>query len=236
MGNKGKLFLIPSAIAASSNDLTVPPAVRAQLADIRDFVVEDVRTARRSLSSLKIYESMEAVSFSVLDKDTAEAELGGLLAPIFQGRDVGVLSEAGCPGVADPGAQAVAFAHANGVKVVPLVGPSSILLALMASGLNGQRFAFHGYLPIQAKEAAKAIGEYERESRTRNQTQIFIETPYRNGSLLDNLLNRLSPDTRLCIALDITGPNEFIAMKPVKDWRQNKPAMPKEPAVFLFLA
>ena len=236
MGNKGKLFLIPSAIAASSNDLTVPPEVKVQLAHIRDFLAEDVRTARRYLSSLKIYASIESLSFSVLDKDTQLEEVETLLAPVFEGRDLGVLSESGCPGIADPGALAVACAHANGVRVVPLVGPSSILMALMSSGLNGQHFAFHGYLPIQTNEAAKAIREYERESRLKNQTQIFIETPYRNSGLFENLLKSLMPETRLCVALDITGPNEFIVTKLVKQWRSQRAQLGKEPAVFLFIA
>ena len=236
MGNKGKLFLIPSAIAASSNDLTVPPEVKVQLTHIRDFLAEDVRTARRYLSSLKIYASIESLSFSVLDKDTQLEEVETLLAPVFEGRDLGVLSESGCPGIADPGALAVACAHANGVRVVPLVGPSSILMALMSSGLNGQHFAFHGYLPIQTNEAAKAIREYERESRLKNQTQIFIETPYRNSGLFENLLKSLMPETRLCVALDITGPNEFIVTKLVKQWRNQRAQLPKEPAVFLFIA
>lgn len=236
MSNKGKLFLIPSAIAASSTDVSVPPEVKTCVAHLRDFLVEDIRTARRYLSSLKVYDSIEALSFSVLDKDTKPDDIRGLFSPAFEGRDLGVLSESGCPGIADPGALAVAFAHVNGIKVVPLVGPSSIFMALMSSGLNGQHFAFHGYLPIQVNEAAKAIREYERESRAKNQTQIFIETPYRNNALFDNLLKNLTSDTRLCVAVDVTGPNEFIGTKPVKEWRQHKLHLGKEPAVFLFIA
>ena len=147
-----------------------------------------------------------------------------------------MLSESGCPGIADPGALAVSFAHSRGVRVVPLIGPSSILMALMASGLNGQHFAFHGYLPIQAKDTAKAIRDYEKESRLKNQTQIFIETPYRNAALLRNLVQNLAPETRLCLAVDITGPDEFIATKRVGEWRQQLPDLGKVPAVFLFLA
>src|SRR5687768_6304121 len=157
MGNKGKLFLIPTAIAVTTNEVTVPPYVLERLSSIRDFLAEDVRTARRYLSSLKIFQSIESLNFSVLDKDTTPDQLEGLLRAVFHGADMGILSESGCPGIADPGALSVAYAHANGIRVIPLVGPSSIVMGLMSSGLNGQHFAFHGYLPIQAKEAGKAI-------------------------------------------------------------------------------
>ena len=236
MSNKGNLFLIPTAIAASTNDVTVPPYVKVQVASIRHFLVEDVRTARRYLSGLKIFESIEPLTFSVLNKDTRAEELEALFAEAYNGADLGVLSESGCPGIADPGALAVAYAHAKGIRVIPLVGPSSIIMALMASGLNGQHFAFHGYLPIQPKEASRAIGQYEKESGIRNQTQIFIETPYRNNNLFGNLIRNLQPETRLCLAVDITGPNEFILTQAVKKWRQQSPELKKEPAVFLFLA
>jgi 16S rRNA (cytidine1402-2'-O)-methyltransferase len=199
-------------------------------------LVEDIRTARRYLSSLKIFESIEALSFEVLNKDTQYTELPDLLKPLMEGHDMGVISESGCPGIADPGALAVAYAHKHNIRVVPLVGPSSVLLALMASGLNGQRFAFHGYLPIDTKEAVKAIKELERESKTRNQTQVFIETPYRNNSVLDHLLNSLSPSTLLSIALDITGTHESIKTKSIKEWKAEKPSFAKQPAVFSFLA
>lgn len=236
MTNTGDLFLIPTAIAAGANDAAVSSHVKGQLSAIRNFLAEDVRTARRYLSSLKVYESIEALSFSTLNKDTKPEELKDLFACVFEGSHLGVLSESGCPGVADPGALAVSFAHAHGIKVTPLVGPSSILMALMASGLNGQRFAFHGYLPIQAKDTSRAIREYEKESRTKNQTQIFIETPYRNNALLENLVRNLMPDTQLCLAVDITGPGEFILTKRVREWRQQLPELAKNPAVFLFLA
>jgi len=236
MPNKGSLFLIPSAIAAGANDAAVSESVKAQLSSIRNFLAEDVRTARRYLSSLKIYESIEALSFSTLDKDTTAETVEELFKCVFQGEDLGVLSESGCPGIADPGALAVSFAHSRGVRVIPLVGPSSVLMALMASGLNGQHFAFHGYLPIRTKDTAKAIRDYEKESRMKNQTQIFIETPYRNAALLGNLVNNLMPETRLCLAVDITGSDEFIATKSVKEWKQQLPELGKVPAVFLFLA
>lgn len=236
MSNNGKLFLIPNVIATGTEDRVVAPQVREFLKDLRYFLAEDIRTARRFLSRLKIYDQIESLSFSTLDKDTRQEELAGLFTPVFNGDDLGVISESGCPGIADPGALAVAFAHAHGVRVIPMVGPSSIFLSLMASGLNGQEFAFRGYLPIQGKEAGKTIREMERESREKRQTQIFIETPYRNNALLSHLLNGLAPDTRLCLAVDVTGENEFILTRTVKMWRQDLPELPKLPCVFLFLA
>lgn len=236
MNNKGCLFLIPTPIAAGTGDMVLTPHTRARLSQIRHFVVEDVRTARRYLSALKIYDTVESLSFSVLDKDTNEAELEALMQPALQGVDLGVMSESGCPGIADPGAAAARFAHRHGIRVIPLVGPSSIVLALMASGLNGQQFAFHGYLPINGQEMARAIREYEKESRMKNRTQVFIETPYRNRTLLTNLIRHLRPETDLCVAVDITGEQEFIATQSVANWKEHPPELPKLPAVFLFLA
>ena len=236
MTNKGKLFLIPTIISENTQDEVITPNVRKCLAGIHNFLVEDVRTARRYLSSLKVYDTIETLSFLLLDKDTSEAELSDLFRPVFDGKDLGVLSESGCPGIADPGALAARFAHMNDIRVIPLVGPSSILLAMMSSGLNGQNFAFHGYLPIDGRESAKVIREFEKESRQKNQTQIFIETPYRNNAILKNLLKNLPGETRLCIALDVTGESEFISMRSVKTWQSEPIELPKYPAVFLFLA
>jgi 16S rRNA (cytidine1402-2'-O)-methyltransferase len=236
MSNKGNLFLIPAPIADGVSDLVLTPQVREILPGIRHFLAEDVRTARRYLSSLKVYDSIEQLSFSVLNKDTREEELEDLFRPATEGHHLGVLSESGCPGVADPGAMAARFAHRQGIRVIPLVGPSSILLALMASGLNGQRFAFHGYLPIDPQESSKAIREFERESRIKGQTQIFIETPYRNKSIFANLMKNLKPETDLCIAIDITGQDEFVVTRRVSEWKSQAPDLPKKPAVFLFLA
>jgi 16S rRNA (cytidine1402-2'-O)-methyltransferase len=236
MTNKGKLFLIPNTIADDTQHHVLSHQIKSTLPQIKHFLVEDVRTARRYLSSLKIYESIEALNFSVLDKNTAEDKMGDLFAPLFEGNDLGVISESGCPGVADPGAMAVKFAHNLGIRVVPLVGPSSILLALMASGLNGQKFAFNGYLPIDALEAAKAIKELEKESRGKQQTQICIETPYRNNALFQNLIKTLANETSLCLALDLTGDSELVETKKVKQWKLQTVELPKKPAVFLFLA
>ena len=236
MNNNGKLFLIPNVISAGTEDMVVPAQVRAHLPEIRHFLAEDIRTARRYLSNLKVYDRIESLSFFLLDKDTKAESLNDLFQPVFEGNNLGVISESGCPGIADPGALAVDFAHTHGIRVVPLVGPSSLFLSLMASGLNGQQFCFKGYLPVQGKEAAKTIREMEKESRLKNQTQIFIETPYRNNALLSHLLKNLMPDTRLCLAVDVTGTGESIMTKRVKHWRQQAPDLPKLPAVFLFLA
>lgn len=232
----GKLYLIPNVVADDTQAVVIPPQVRNVLPDIRHFLAEDIRTARRYLSSLKVYDSIEALHFEVLDKDTDVRALPALFAPVLAGHDMGVLSESGCPGVADPGALAVRYAHDAGIGVVPLVGPSSLLLALMASGLNGQRFAFHGYLPVDGKDASKVIKELERESREKNQTQLFIETPYRNNSLLALLLKSLSDTTRLSVSVDLTGSGEQTITWPVKKWRTTAVTFPKLPAVFLFLA
>lgn len=232
----GKLYLIPTVIAEDTQRAVIPAVIKDALKEINHFLAEDTRTARRYLSSLKVYESIEPLDFKVLDKKTKERELNELFAPVFRGENLGVLSESGCPGVADPGALAVKFAHQQGIQVVPLTGPSSILLALMASGLNGQKFAFQGYLPISAKESIEAIKTFEKESKTKNQTQIFIETPYRNNQLTTNLLKALHEHTLLCIAFDVTGKNESIVTKPVKAWRTSLTELPKIPAVFLFLA
>ena len=234
--NNGKLYLIPNIIADETQSSVIPAHVRDVLPSIEHFLAEDVRTARRYLSSLKIYPTVEFLHFEVLNKETPESALSVLMKPIKAGYNVGVISESGCPGVADPGALAVKYAHKNNIQVVPLVGPSSLLLALMASGLNGQQFAFQGYLPIDAKEASQRIKELERESKAKNQTQMFIETPYRNNSVFDHLLKNLQSDTRLTVALDVTGKQELIRTLKVEQWTKQKESWPKTPAVFLLLA
>ncbi len=234
--NKGKLYLIPNIIADETQRSVMAPQVYHVLPTVTHFLVEDLRNARRFLSSLKIFDSIESLNFQVLDKDTKTYALESLFSPIFQGSNIGIISEAGCPGVADPGALGVKFAHENGVKVVPLVGPSSLLLALMASGLNGQRFAFHGYLPIDAKEGAVAIRKLEKESKQKNQTQIFIETPYRNNYVRRMLLDNLGNQTLLSIAVDLTGEKENIRTMTIPEWKRVETDIPKLPAVFMFLA
>ena len=225
---------MPNIIAEGTQQNVIPQQVVQTLKSIRYFLVEDARTARRYLSSLKIYDSIESLNIEVLDKDTKAEQLDELMKPLLTGNYMGIISESGCPGVADPGSMAVAYAHERNIQVVPLVGPSSILLGLMASGLNGQKFAFHGYLPVDGKEAIKTIKELERESELKNQTQIFIETPYRNNSVLDHLLNSLKPTMLLTIAVDINGFNENIRTKSVGEWKVAKPTLPKLPSLFLF--
>jgi 16S rRNA (cytidine1402-2'-O)-methyltransferase len=236
MPGKGTLYLIPTTIADETAGLVIPAHVTENIRHLRYFLAEDVRTARRYLSSLKNFPSIEDLQFSVLDKHTSETELAEKLSPLINGNDVGVLSESGCPGVADPGALAVAYAHQQGIRVVPLVGPSSLLLSLMASGLNGQHFAFHGYLPVDTAECRKALKALELESRQKNQTQVFIETPYRNNAVFSNLLKSLHDETRLCVAIDVTGKEESIQTMPVRLWKKVSKSWPKLPAVFLFLA
>jgi len=236
MITKGELFLIPTTISENTSDKVIPLQVKNELKSIRFFLVEEVRTARRYLSSLKVVEAIENLVFEVLDKNTTEESLKKMFEPLFNGNNVGILSESGCPGVADPGSLAVKYAHQHGIKVRPLVGPSSILLALMGSGLNGQCFSFHGYLPIEKQSISKAIKSLEKESSQKNQTQIFIETPYRNNSIIRHLITNLRDDTFLCRAIDLTGADEDIKTLPVKTWRTIKEELPKLPAIFLFLA
>jgi 16S rRNA (cytidine1402-2'-O)-methyltransferase len=234
--HKGKVYLVPVVISEDTQNAVIPPSVREALPSIRYFLAENVRTARRFLSSLKVYESIEPLRFEVLDKDSEAAAIGELFKPVLDGKNVGILSESGCPGIADPGALAVDFAHKNEIEVVPLVGPSSVLLALMSSGLNGQRFAFQGYLPIESKDLVQSIRDYERESRQKQQTQIFIETPYRNNSIMKTLLSTLSESTKLTVAIDLTGKQQSVRTYSVKKWRTLTNDFPKLPAVFLFLA
>jgi 16S rRNA (cytidine1402-2'-O)-methyltransferase len=232
----GKLYLIPNIIADNTQDAVITGQIRSALPGITHFLAEDVRSARRFLSSLKIYDSIEPLHFEVLDKDTDPSAIKSLLSPVLTGSDMGVISESGCPGIADPGAIAVRYAHENNIQVIPLVGPSSILLALMASGLNGQQFVFHGYLPIDSKEAEQAIRTLERDSKRRNQTQIFIETPYRSNAIFQLLLKTLDKDTLLCTAVNLTAENEEIKTASIKKWRTANKVLSKDPAVFLFLA
>jgi 16S rRNA (cytidine1402-2'-O)-methyltransferase len=229
---KGKLYLIPNVIADGANE-TIPLQVLSVLPTIRIFLAENVRTARRFLSSLKVYDSIEDLTFQVLDKDTKD--IAPLMSSIAEA-NIGIISESGCPGIADPGALAVAYAHANNIRVVPLVGPSSLLMAIMASGLNGQQFVFHGYLPIDAKQVADQLRTMEKESKRKSQTQVFIETPYRNNQLFELMLKTLQKTTQLTVAIDITGKQESIRTQTVGMWQSNKATWPKQPAVFLFLA
>lgn len=236
MTTRGKLILIPSVIADETQHKVIPAQVINELTSVQHFLVENLRTARRYLSSLKIYNSIDALDFKLLNKDTPVLEIADLFQPIYQGHNLGILSESGLPSIADPGALAVHYAQQQDIEVVPLVGPSSILLALMASGLNGQQFAFNGYLPIENTQREIAIRTYERDSALKNQTQIFIETPYRNSALFTTLLKTLKPTTYLCLAVDLTGSNELIKTLSISQWKSRQVSVPKLPAIFLFLA
>lgn len=234
---KGTLYLIPCTLGDTPAQQVLPQHVIELARKLQHFVVEHPKTARQFLATLKPEHPIQALHLSSLNEHTTSSELGGLLSPLLAGHDVGILSEAGCPGIADPGADLVSLAHQQGIRVIPLVGPSSILLALMASGLNGQCFAFHGYLPIEESERKKTIVTLETESSKRNQTQLFIETPYRNDKLLQALLTHCRPHTKLCIASDITLPSEQIETHTIKQWKSKPPPLlNKRPSLFLLLS
>ncbi len=233
---KGKLYLIPCPIADDTEVWSVLPASNREIMDSLDyFIVENTRTARRFLSKAKISRPIDTLEFCELNEHTVAGEQVELMVkPIEEGRSAGVISEAGVPGVADPGALVVEMCHRRGIQVVPLVGPSSILMAMMASGLNGQSFAFNGYLPIKPAERAKAIKNFERRARVEHQSQLFIEAPYRNVKLVEQLFTTLMPETKLTIAMDITSPEEYILTQDVKKWRSTKlPELNKRPAIFI---
>lgn len=233
----GTLYLIPCTLGDTAAERVLPQHVIDIARKLRHFVVEHPKSARQFLSALKPEQPIQSLHFATLNEHTAGRELGDLLAPLLAGEDVGIISEAGCPGIADPGADLVNLAHRNGIRVVPLVGPSSILLALMASGLNGQCFAFHGYLPIADAERQKAITTLEAGSARHKQTQIFIETPYRNEKMLSALLAHCRPQTLLCVASDITLPTEQICTRPISQWKSlPMPQLNKRPSLFLLLA
>lgn len=228
------LYLLPNILSDGSDWQNVLPAQIFHLAtNTRYFIVENIRTARRFLKQVNKEINIDQLTFFELNKYTNQNELPAFLKPVEQGENVAVISEAGCPGIADPGAEVVKIAHQKGYKVVPLVGPSSIVLALMASGLNGQNFAFNGYLPVRANERTRAISNLEKLVKNNRQTQIFIETPYRNNQLIDDLLKTCSPSTLLCIAANLTGENEFVITKSVSEWKGNVPDLHKQPAIFL---
>jgi 16S rRNA (cytidine1402-2'-O)-methyltransferase len=229
----GTLFLIPSTLGEASSARSLPQDIPIIAGKLHHFVVEDLRTARRFLKKILPGISIDSLTFYVLNEHTLPGEISSLLAPLLEGHDMGLLSEAGLPCVADPGALLVSHAHENGIKVVPVSGPSSVFLALMASGFNGQNFAFHGYLPIDKKEKIKKIRELESAAYKQDQTQIFIETPYRNQQLLEALLEACQPQTRICIAYDLTLPGETITTSTTKWFNSNRPDIRKKPAVFL---
>jgi 16S rRNA (cytidine1402-2'-O)-methyltransferase len=232
----GTLYLIPAPLGDSVY-LPVPAYVVDIVHSLEVFITEKGKTARQYLKQLQTPIPFQNMTFFELNKHTDLKELPSFLAPAIElGKNVGLMSEAGCPGVADPGADVIRLAHELGLDVVPLVGPSSILLALMASGLNGQTFAFQGYLPIKNPERSKRIQQLEQTAKRDGQTQIFIETPYRNDGFLSDLLKNLSPDTLLCVASDLTLPTQYIRTKSVFNWKRDElPVLNKRPTIFLFL-
>lgn len=233
----GILYLIPVPLGPGKCEDVLPAPVLEQVRQLRHFVVEHAKTARAFLKTVEIPIPIQEISLAELNEHTRKEAVAALLAPLLEGHDLGLVSEAGCPAVADPGAELVAQAQAQGIQVVPLVGPSSLLLALMASGLNGQRFAFHGYLPAKDEERQQAIRQLENESRKQRQTQLFIETPYRNKALFEALLKYGQPNTRLCLATDLTLPSASIRTRSLGDWkRQPTPDFERRPTVFLILA
>lgn len=228
-----KLYLIPTTLGDTSIERVLPPDLTQLISSVKVFIVENVRTARRFLKKVNQSIVIDDLTFFELNQHTDKKEISRFLEPIQQGMDIGIISEAGCPAVADPGADVVKIAHTQNIQVVPLVGPSSILMALMASGMSGQNFAFNGYLPIKNPEKAQQIKFLERRMQTEGQTQIFIEAPYRNLQLLDDLLKNCDSQTMLCIAADITLDTEFIQAKPVSYWKTHIPDIQKRPAIFM---
>jgi 16S rRNA (cytidine1402-2'-O)-methyltransferase len=228
-----KLYLIPTTLGDTTIERVLPPDLTQIISSVSVFIVENIRTARRFLKKVNPAIVIDDLTFFELNQHTDKKEISRFLEPIKSGQDIGIISEAGCPGVADPGAEVVKIAHTRNIQVVPLVGPSSILMALMASGMSGQNFAFNGYLPIKNPEKSMQIKMLEKRMQTEGQTQLFIEAPYRNSQLLNDLLQNCDPLTMLCIAVDITLDTEFILSKPVSYWKTNIPDIQKRPAIFM---
>jgi len=229
----GNLYLIPTTLGDENPFNVLPSEIKSIVATIKHFIVEDERSARRFLRKIDPEIVIDNLTFNELNKRTRFDEMVLFLNPILEGNNVGVISEAGCPGVADPGADVVKVAHQKGIVVKPLVGPSSILLSLMASGLNGQSFAFVGYIPVKHPARGKSIRHLEHRSLYEDQTQIFIETPYRNNTLLEDLIKTLDEKTRLCVACDLTLETEYIKTQSIREWKKERPDLHKRPAIFL---
>lgn len=225
--------MIPTTLGDTNIERVLPPDLNQLISSIPVFIVENIRTARRFLKKLNPAIVIDELIFFELNQHTDKKEIGRYLESNRKDLDIGIISEAGCPGIADPGAEVVRIAHTRNIQVVPLVGPSSILLALMASGMSGQNFAFNGYLPIKNPDKSNQIKMLEKRMKTEGQTQIFIETPYRNAQLLDELIKNCDPQTMLCIAADITLDTEFILAKPISFWKTNIPDIQKRPAIFM---
>ena len=229
----GSLYLIPTTLGAVPPEETVPAGVLAVTRRLRYFLAENQRSARRYLKAAGTEIPLDHLILYTLDKRTKPDELPDLIRPLHEGHDMGLISEAGMPGIADPGAEVVSLCHAENIRVVPCAGPSSILLALIASGFNGQRFSFHGYLPIDKHERAKKIKSLLHDVRVDGGTQIFMETPFRNDQMMEDLLRNCPSETRIGVAADLTLPGEYVATKTAGDWKRNKPKLDKRPAIFL---
>ncbi len=236
MPEKGKLYLLPAPLGPNAIH-SLPQYLIEQLHQLEYFIAERAKTARHFIKATQPSKAFSELQFSELNKRTEPEELKEMLDPALAGHDIGLLSEAGCPGVADPGAKIVAMAHKKGIQVIPMVGPSSILLALMASGMSGQQFCFHGYLPAKKPELGKRLKQLEQQSARFKQSQLFIETPYRNGALLEEAFKSLSGGTRFCIAADLTLPSEYILTQSIALWKKTKlPDLHKRPAIFILEA
>ncbi len=233
MSKLGVLYLFPTTLGESSLENVLPKYNSDLISEIRCFIVEDLRSARRFLKKCNTEINIDDIVFFELNQHTDPNTLNTFIEPLLKGYDLGLLSEAGCPAIADPGADIVAIAQRKSIKVVPLVGPSSILLSLMASGFNGQSFAFNGYLPIQTEERVKTVRKLEARAYSEDQSQLFIETPYRNMKMLDVLIKSLKPETLLCIAADISLSTEYIKTYSIKQWKSVSVELSKRPAIFI---
>jgi 16S rRNA (cytidine1402-2'-O)-methyltransferase len=238
----GKLYLIPTTLGDTSNNEpakqtdpmdVLPQTVKRAISFIDDYIVENEKTSRRFIKSIDPEKVQATLRLSTLNKHTEVSEHNKMIQPCLEGKNIGLMSEAGCPGIADPGAVIVKLAHEKGIQVIPLVGPSSILLAMMGSGMNGQSFTFNGYLPIEKGEKKTALKNLEKLSSEKNQSQIFIETPYRNNKLLEDILQALQPSTYLCVAADITLPTEYIKTLRIQDWKKVKIELHNRPTIFI---
>lgn len=233
MNAYGKLYLIPTTLGEMNPEEVLPVTVKRTIERIDYYIVENEKTARRFIKSVLPEKKQPDLKLFALNKHTEITEHYEFIKPLLEGKNMGLMSEAGCPGVADPGAAIVKLAHEKGIQVIPLVGPSSILLAIMASGMNGQSFAFNGYLPIDKSEKKNALKNFEKLSFDKNQSQLFIETPYRNNKLMEDLLQILQPSTHLCVACDITLPTEYIKTFTVNQWKKNKVDLHNRPCIFI---
>lgn len=227
------LYLLPVTLGDTPVEQVLPAYNKEFILGIKHFIVEDVRSARRFLKKVEASINIDELTFYPLNKHTSPDDLSGYLKPLQEGHSMGVISEAGCPAVADPGADVVAMAQRKNLKVVPLVGPSSIILSVMGSGFNGQSFAFHGYLPIEAADRIKRLKELEGRIYSENQTQLFIETPYRNNKMMEDIVKTCRPQTKLCIAANITCEGEYIHTKTIREWKGHLPDLTKVPCIFL---